>query len=56
MRFSAVSQNRAEAAIKAGKFRDEIVPVPVPQPKGDPLCLILTSIPGSGLQKRRWVN
>jgi acetyl-CoA C-acetyltransferase len=25
------------AAIKAGKFGEEIVPVPVPQPKGDPL-------------------
>ena len=30
------SHNNAEAAIKAGKFKDEIVPVPVAQRKGDP--------------------
>ena len=30
-------QNRAEAAIKAGKFKDEIVPVEIPQRKGDPI-------------------
>ena len=33
----ALFQNRAEAAIKAGRFKDEIVPVPVPQRKGDPV-------------------
>jgi acetyl-CoA C-acetyltransferase len=31
------SQNKAEAAHKAGLFKDEIVPVPVPQRKGDPI-------------------
>lgn len=31
-----LSQQRAEAAIKAGKFKDEIVPVVIPQRKGDP--------------------
>jgi acetyl-CoA C-acetyltransferase len=30
------SHNNAEKAIKDGKFKDEIVPVPVPQKKGDP--------------------
>ena len=35
--FSANSQNKAEAAIKAGKFKDEIVPVILPQKKGDPI-------------------
>lgn len=34
--FGVMSQNRAEAAIKAGKFKDEIVPVEIPQRKGDP--------------------
>jgi acetyl-CoA C-acetyltransferase len=34
--FSAISQQRAEAAIKAGKFKEEIVPVVIPQRKGDP--------------------
>ena len=35
--FAARSNQRAEAAIKAGKFKDEIVPVEVPQRKGDPI-------------------
>jgi acetyl-CoA C-acetyltransferase len=36
-KFSVASQNKAEAAQKAGKFKDEIVPVPVPQRKGPPI-------------------
>ncbi len=31
------SQNKAEAAIKSGRFKDEIVPVVIPQRKGDPV-------------------
>ncbi|HBZ55449.1 MAG TPA: acetyl-CoA C-acyltransferase, partial [Syntrophobacteraceae bacterium] len=34
--FSLASQLKAEAAIKAGRFKDEIVPVMIPQRKGDP--------------------
>jgi len=34
--FAAASQQKAEAAIAAGRFKDEIVPVPIPQRKGDP--------------------
>ncbi len=30
------SHNNAEAATKSGKFKEEIVPVPIPQKKGDP--------------------
>ena len=33
-RFSVWSQNKAEAAIKSGRFANEIVPVDVPQNKG----------------------
>ncbi|WP_405321100.1 acetyl-CoA C-acetyltransferase [Frisingicoccus sp.] len=33
--FAVRSQNLAEAAIKAGKFKDEIVPVVIPNKKGD---------------------
>jgi acetyl-CoA C-acetyltransferase len=33
------SHNNAEAAIKDGKFQDEIVPVSIPQKKGDPLVV-----------------
>jgi acetyl-CoA C-acetyltransferase len=36
-RFSADSQARAVAAIKAGRFKDEIVAVPVPGKKGETL-------------------
>lgn len=35
--FSARSQARAAAAIDAGRFDDEIVPVEIPQRKGDPV-------------------
>jgi acetyl-CoA C-acetyltransferase len=35
--FAVASQNKAEAAQKAGKFNDEIVPVLIPQRKGDPV-------------------
>lgn len=35
--FSARSQARATAAIEAGRFEDEIVPVEIPQRKGDPV-------------------
>jgi acetyl-CoA C-acetyltransferase len=34
--FSLRSQQRSEAAIKSGRFKDEIIPVAVPQRKGDP--------------------
>lgn len=35
--FSVNSQKKAEAAIKSGQFKDEIVPVEIPQRKGDPI-------------------
>ncbi len=37
--FALESQRRAAAAIEAGRFKDEIVPVPVPQRKGNPLLV-----------------
>ena len=36
-KFAARSQARAAAAVEAGKFQDEIVPVEIPQRKGDPI-------------------
>ena len=33
--FAVASQNKAEAAQKAGRFKDEIAPVTVPSRKGD---------------------
>jgi acetyl-CoA C-acetyltransferase len=46
--FSARSQNRAEAAIKAGRFKDEIVPIKVPQPKGEPAVFETDEFPRFG--------
>src|SRR3954447_24666537 len=37
--FALESHRRAVAAIEAGKFDEEVVPVPVPQPKGDPVTV-----------------
>jgi acetyl-CoA C-acetyltransferase len=38
--FAVASQNKAEAAQKAGRFKDEIVPVLIPQRKGDPIAFM----------------
>jgi 3-oxoadipyl-CoA thiolase len=37
--FALASHQRAIAAIDSGKFAEEIVPVPVPQKKGDPILV-----------------
>ena len=49
--FSAVSQNKAEAAIKGGKFKDEIVPVGISQPKGEPVLFDTDEFPRFGTTK-----
>jgi acetyl-CoA C-acetyltransferase len=49
--FSANSQNKAERAIKAGKFKDEIVPIDVPQPKGSPVVFSNDEFPRFGTTK-----
>jgi acetyl-CoA C-acetyltransferase len=36
--FAALSQQKAEAAQKAGKFKDEIIALEIPQRKGPALC------------------
>lgn len=35
--FAVHSQRKAVAAVKAGRFKDEIIPVTIPQRKGDPI-------------------
>jgi len=35
--FAVASQNKAEAAVTSGRFKDEIIPVVIPQRKGDPV-------------------
>jgi acetyl-CoA C-acetyltransferase len=51
--FALASQQKAEAAIKGGKFKDEIVPVEIPQRKGDPIVFDTDEHPkfGSTLEK-----
>ena len=46
--FAVASQSKAEAAIKAGKFKDEIVPVEIPQRKGDPIIFDTDEFPKFG--------
>lgn len=51
--FAVKSQNKAEAAITSGRFKDEIVPVAVKQRKGDPIIVDQDEHPkfGSTLEK-----
>lgn len=51
--FAVRSQNLAEAAIKAGKFKEEIVPVEIPQKKGDPVIFDTDEYPkfGASIEK-----
>ncbi|MEJ2671172.1 MAG: acetyl-CoA C-acetyltransferase [Deltaproteobacteria bacterium] len=46
--FAAESQQKAEAAIKSGRFKDEIVPVEIPQRKGDPTIFDTDEFPRFG--------
>ncbi|MDI2588450.1 acetyl-CoA C-acetyltransferase [Psychrobacillus sp. NEAU-3TGS] len=46
--FSARSQARAASAIEEGKFADEIVPVEIPQRKGDPIIFDTDEYPKKG--------
>lgn len=46
--FAALSQQRAEAAQKAGRFREEIIPVEIPQRKGDPRVFETDEFPRHG--------
>ncbi|QUG41363.1 acetyl-CoA C-acetyltransferase [Psychrobacillus sp. INOP01] len=46
--FSARSQGRAAQAIEEGKFADEIVPVEIPQRKGDPIVFSQDEYPKKG--------
>ncbi|MER2510001.1 MAG: 3-oxoadipyl-CoA thiolase [Amaricoccus sp.] len=59
--FAALSQARWAAAQKAGKFKDEIVPVTIPQKKGDPIVFDTDEHPRPGttaesLAKLKGVN
>ena len=47
-KFAAESQRRAAVAIAEGRFKDQIVPVSIPQRKGDPLVADLDEHPRPG--------
>jgi len=47
-KYAALSQAKAEKAITSGRFRDEIVPVMVPQRQGDPLRFDTDEFPKFG--------
>ena len=51
--FGVRSQNRAEAADVSGRFKDEIVPIVIPQRKGDPIVFDRDEFikPGSTIEK-----
>lgn len=46
--YALMSQNRAELAIKAGKFESEIIPVSIPQRKGAPVIVNKDEFPRFG--------
>ncbi|MEN2506095.1 acetyl-CoA C-acetyltransferase [Stutzerimonas stutzeri] len=46
--FAAASQQKARAAIEAGRFRDEITPIEIPQRKGEPLVFDTDEQPRAG--------
>jgi acetyl-CoA C-acetyltransferase len=46
--FAAASQQKAEAAQKANRFRDEIIPVEIPQRRGDPVIFDSDEFPRHG--------
>jgi acetyl-CoA C-acetyltransferase len=47
--FAAASQNKTEAAQAAGNFDEEIVPVEIPQRKGDPIVFNKDEFPKAGV-------
>lgn len=47
--FAADSQNKTELAMNSGKFNDEIVPVIIPQRKGDPIVVDKDEFPRAGV-------
>ena len=46
--FSANSQQKAEVAIKSGKFKDEIIPIEVPVRRGNPILVETDEFPRFG--------
>ncbi|MGG1658653.1 acetyl-CoA C-acetyltransferase [Brevibacillus sp. NRS-1366] len=47
--FAAWSQEKAQQALDSGRFHDEIVPVAIPQRKGDPVLFTVDEFPRAGV-------
>jgi acetyl-CoA C-acetyltransferase len=47
--FAALSQQKTEAAQKQDVFKDEIVPITIPQRKGDPVVFEMDEFPRAGV-------
>lgn len=47
--FAAWSQEKAQKALEQGRFKDEIVPVEIPQRKGDPVKFEVDEFPRAGV-------
>lgn len=49
--FATASQNKTEIAISSGRFKNEIVPIHIPQRKGDPIIIDTDEMPRKGVTK-----
>lgn len=47
--LATASQNKAEKAMKSARFNDEIIPIAVPQRKGDPIMITEDEFPRQGV-------
>lgn len=47
--LATASQNKAEKAMASGRFNDEIIPIAVPQRKGDPIMVTEDEFPRKGV-------
>ncbi|CAM3310982.1 acetyl-CoA C-acetyltransferase [Brevibacillus invocatus] len=47
--FAAWSQEKAQQALASGRFQEEIVPVPIPQRKGEPVQFQVDEFPRAGV-------
>lgn len=54
--FSAWSQEKAARAIEEGKFKDEIIPVVIPQRKGEPIVFDTDEYPKKGTTAEKLGN
>ncbi|MGH8594839.1 MAG: acetyl-CoA C-acetyltransferase [Gammaproteobacteria bacterium] len=47
--FAAATQQKTEAAQRAGRFKEEIIPIEIPQKKGDPIVFDSDEFPRPGV-------